>query len=707
MPSNRPYALSVALWIALLVALLLPTSARAEETPYASLNGRWHFALDPLGLGELYGWHRLSAAEMDSYDRWDVVSVPHSWPADPRYKHTGKAWYRRTFEGPVIGEGQVIRLAFDGVFYKARVWVNGQPVGTHEGGYTPFEIDITGAVVPGPDNLIAVEVDNTLDLTTVPAIRPGAAPIRQVMPWWDFGGIVRDVVLLVSPDLYVDNQRIVATPDLNGGAADIEATVWITNTTGRVRRATVALTLRREGRADVLAGGPGAQALQASVEVMPYDTRPVSFRLSLPAYRVELWHFDRPNLYEMTAAAAGDGGAEHQTTAVFGIRKVEIDGTRLLLNGEAVKMGGANRHLDHPVLGMSEPDSLVEMDMRLMKEANMMLQRMHHYPPAPAVYDWADRNGMLIIAEPGNWQLAPQQMDDPVIRAKWRRQMEEMIYRDWNHPSVIGWSLGNEYLSETPAGLRWTRDMYRYTKTLDDSRFVTFAGLGSLLADTDVPPEARGPEYVDLVSVNIYGSPENAAKALDRAHRWWPDKPILITEWGVRADQVADDAARTEYNRAYIDTLRERDYVVGASIWTYNDYSSRYPGTNPDGYRPWGVVDIHRRPRPAYFTLRDEFAPAVIDGEASRSSRGVAGRFRIMARKDFPRYTLTGYSVRMQALDRAGNVLAEQTGPLPELKPGASAEVSLTAAAPKAVRVRVDLMRPTGFSAADRSFTLR
>lgn len=712
MPRLYPLLLTLSVFV-------LAGSVQAGEPPGIDLSGSWYFAIDPMGVGELRDWHlpdEEAESLLGSTLHWDVVNVPHTWSTDPRYRYTGAAWYRRTITLPDDLKNQHIRLAFEGVFYRTRVWINGIYAGKHEGGYTPFTLDITDAVRIGEENLIVVEVDNTLDLTTIPGLRPGSSPHQQVMPWWEYGGIFRDVYILASPHVFVENQKIVATPDLERGTADLDVTVWITNTTNQVKTGLVTLELRREGKDEVIASADDRQELRANFRLMPFSTEPVRLQTTLPEQKVTLWHIDRPELYEMAASVRDDSPAsgvpaEHTHRANFGIRKVEIAGARLLLNGEPVRMGGANRHIDHPTLGLHEPDSLVNLDLSLMKQANMELQRLHHYPPSSAVYEWADRNGMLIIAEAGNWQLTPEQMDDPVMRARWQSQTREMIQRDWNHPSVIGWSVGNEYLSETPAGLRWTRDMSRFIKTLDDTRFVTYAAYGSVLNDSDVPPEARGPAYVDLISVNLYSSPEGAGAALDRAHAWWPNKPILISEWGRRADAVKQESERSEFNRKYIDAIRKREYVIGASIWTYNDYSSRFPGTNPDGYRPWGAVDKNRQPRESYYVLREDFSPAILGGEVRVDGNGmVAGRFHITARNDFPRYTLRDYTARFQVLDRDGRVLHEDARPIRVLEPGERVDLNFTIQADQiqgADRVSLTLVRPTGFSTTDRTWTLQ
>jgi beta-glucuronidase len=680
----------------------------AQESRSLSLSGEWFFALDPLEAGVEQRWHSPDPQTIGS--GWDRVTVPHAWPTDPRYDYTGTAWYRRTFTVPAEWTGQHLRLAFGAVFQRSFVWVNGHPVGEHEGGYTPFTLDVTAHLRPGEENTVALAVSNEWDLSTIPGARPGGSPSHQVYPWWNYGGIVRDVELLASPHLFVEKQKIVADPDLRRGTADLDVIVWVANAGDQPRRANVGLEVRRDGSETTLDDWRRNSRLRSSVEVPPRSVQPVRIRSSLSRTQVALWNVDAPNLYEMRASVwegASPGEASHVLPANFGIRKVELRDAQLLLNGEPIRMGGANRPSDHPRYGLVEPDEVVNADMRMMKEAGMDFSRINHHASPVNLLKWGDRNGMLHIPEAGNWQLAPDQMDDPVIRDRFRQQMREMVERDWNHPSVIGWSVGNEYPIDSPAGVRWTRDMADFVRSLDDSRFITVVALGSALAPTELAPADRSFHYVDAISVNLYSL--GFGEGLERLHATWPEKPVLITEFGIRADQATPER-QEEYLRDFMRQIRQHPYVVNASVWTFNDYRSRYPGTNPDGTRHWGVVDFERRPRLLYHLLREEFAPATISVEATRVAAGaVRSRVRVTGRDDFPRFTLREYTARVQLLDGSDRVLHEETKPLGELRPGQSRDLTFDAPGPNATgaaRVLVEIIRPTGFSAAVHTHAL-
>ena len=722
-------ALVAALAVAHLPAVSSPRSASPEnpgERARVSLDGSWRFALDPTRTGEPDRWF---APDLDE-SRWDRVDVPHCWPIDPRYAYTGTAWYRRTFDAPADLQGRHARLEFDAVFARARVWVNGRLVGAHEGGYTPFGFDVTPHLIAGRPNSLVVSVDNSWSLTTIPGARPGSDPTRRVYPWWDFGGIVRPVSLVVSSPIYITNQRIVATPDLASGSATIESTIWVRNASPLPAASSSAspsssvrvnLALARiDGDREESLAVTQPRDLQATVDVPAGETKIVTLRAVLPRERVRRWTLDRPVLHIARATLAGGPGGASGTGATggaaatsdtlsstFGIRRFEVKDAQLLLNGKPIRLGGGNRASDHPRFGLIEPRDVVETDLRLMKGAGMELQRMIHYALPTTLLDAADRLGLLIIAEAGNWQLQPTQMDDEAMRADYRSQMREMVERDWNHPSVIAWSVGNEYPSDTPAGVRWTKDMAAFVRTIDASRPITFA---SYRADKPEVkrPEDEGSHYVDFVSINLYGRPANIGERLDVIHGRWPNKPVFISEFGVRADKVKDESERETWFHDAIGQLRTRPYVAGASVWTFNDYRSRFPDTNANGYRPWGLIDPERQPRGAYRVVKEEFATLRVTSAAltpgpspSPASARLAARVELEARSDFPSRAVTGMTLRLRERGASGDGAVLTSTRVPELAPGQRITLSLDVPPASGTvgahpRYAVDVVRPDG-----------
>ena len=683
---GRSWLAAVGLWLAAGVG------AVAAAAPI-DLGGAWRFAIDPVKRGEANGWHRPGLNVRD----WAEVQAPHCWSVDPRYPFVGAAWYRRTFTLPPSAANQHARVTFERVFYRTKVWINGQLAGEHEGGYTPFEVEATAWLRPGGENTIALQVDNSWSAETLPGARIGLKPQEQVYPWREYGGILGSVRLLLTAPVFVSKLRVIAEPDLTDGTATVALTAYVRNATAEPAQVRVGFSLARDR--EPIEAWTSHRALAVEAVLPPGAITPVQAKVRLRPDQVRRWSVDHPQLYTARAAVLEAGRETETSTTTFGIRKVEARAGQLVLNGEPIRMGGGNRHSDHPQFGSIDPAEVVETDLQQMKRANMELMRITHYPVAPRILDWADRHGLLIIEEGLNWQLTEAQMDSPALRANFRSQMREMIERDWNHPSLIGWSVGNEYPSFSPAGMRWTKDMIDWVRTLDGTRLLTFASHHAF-SEKFQHPDEEGSRYVDLICINMY---DNFARRLDLVHTRWPDKPVLVSEYGFRADAMESEEARREAHRQVIETFRARPYVVGASVWTYNDYRSRYPqGTDTRGYRQWGVVDADRREKPTYALLAAEYSPALI-----RESRVEAGGEKvsatIQARTDFPSYTLRDYVVRVELIDAAGKVVGTSRTALPVLRPGETfaLQAPLPADAPaKPARARIEVVRPTGFVTA-------
>jgi len=651
----------------LFVCLLLSIQlfAFSQGRTAGALNGEWTFAMDPLKVGEPEQWYDTAFASRG----FDKVQVPHCYSVDPRYFfYTGTAWYFRKFSAQATS-GHHQFLQFDAVFYKTKIWLNGVLVGTHEGGYTPFEFDVTSLLKP--DNVLAVQVDNSWDTTTIPgaktAVKSSPANNSQLYPWINYGGITRPVHLLSRPSLYISKTKINAEPDLVKGDAKVAVTVKIRNSQSAPVSSPVNVAIYRDGIKSSVKFKPVPTKVNAGEEVT------VSFTASIPSAEVKLWSQDEPFLYNAVITCGTD-----TVTSGFGIRKIEVKGTRLLLNGAPVKMGGCNRPLDYPGYGSMDPQEVLDKDLPLIKSGGMELSRINHYPVTEGLLNWADQHGLLIIEEAGNWQMTPKQMDDTLMRRKFRQQMQEMIERDWNHASVIAYSVGNEFPSQTTEGQSWVRDMSSFVKTLDSTRLITFASM-FVWRDFIKKPEEEASQYVDFVSANIYG---DHLKHLQHIHELYPGKPVYISEFGIRTDAVKTEEDRLAHLKKAMQDFRQcSDYLIGASVWTFNDYFSRYPGTNANGYRPWGLVGPDRQPRGMYTAWQEEFAPATI--ELTNKKDGYA-TLVITARKDFPSYTMKGYKISYDGQEILLNTL----------QPGEKQELLLNCPTGQA---DISLVKPGGF----------
>lgn len=544
------------------------------------------------------GWTFKTTLE----DKATEVVVPHCWPASDEYRrYIGDAIYQRDFDSPALASGQLVRLHFDAVYYQASVWLNGRKLGVHEGGYTPFEFDATHVLKAGKNHLL-VEVNNTPTLSTIPALATshgsrdyppyGAAEGEGIVGWMPYGGIVRPVSLIISNPVYLRNMKIDAAPDLARHTARITVHVWVHNGGSTSKQVSVRGT------------AAGLDIRFPSITVKNGADTETQWTGMLD--NVHLWDVRDPFLYDATLKVPGD-----QLSTRFGVREIRVHGTELLLNGKPVHLFGANRVSEDPVEGLRESDAIIQRDMSDMLACNMRMMRIAHYPQAPALLDYADAHGMLLIAEAGNWNMSAWQMADPGIRALWQKQMKDMMEQDWNHPSVIAWSVGNEYESFTRDGIDWTRDMRAFTLGLDRTRLITFAS--RFTGDPAVKTgKDEASQYSDFVSINVYG---NYARAFDHAHALFPDKPVFVTEFGKMGEPGLHDPERIAAISEAVAAMKARPWMIGGSLWTWADYRSLHRGTPPSGIRYWGVVTIDREHRDSWQVVRDLFKTNYLEGK--------------------------------------------------------------------------------------------
>jgi beta-glucuronidase len=362
--------------------LLLAADSIAAPVEKTSLNGSWRFSAEPpKAVVEQLRWHQ--AVFDDS--GWSVTSLPQTAVIP------GAVWYRRRFDVSGAASEKHVRIAFDGTLERTKVWLNGELIGELNGGPAPFELDLTPSVKAGATNTLCVRAENP--------------------------GILRDVYLLTTGRVFPVRQAIVATPQR------ISVSVTVRNTLDN--------TSGVQAKFEVLSAGRVIGSASASGTVPPNSIGSMDGSIALRPEDVKLWDPDHPKLYQLHTVVAKssegvEGAYETDIASTFGIRVIEIHGTQLLLNGEPIRLGGAN-----PI---AEPN---DQYLRMMKQAGMVFLKLSH-PVSVGVLDWADQNGLLVI------------------------EGAHMRERDTNHPSVIAWSLAAE-------------NDYTHLKQIDPLRLTTAA----------------------------------------------------------------------------------------------------------------------------------------------------------------------------------------------------------------------------------------
>ena len=614
-----------------------------------SLNGYWAFkTIDTLE-------DAVPLAHPDSvWQESDSLFVPGNWDTESAYAHyKGLGIYRKDIYVPKTWEHDIIRLHFEAVYETAYVYVNGRYVGSHKGGYTPFEFRV--------EDLLKIEGNNVITVVADNRYRRGA--------WWPWGGISRDVYLARNNSVRVNKLLITPDVDLQARKGEVVIDCSVENDAFFETEVDVSVKIFADTnyRSDISETSfsvviPGEQTITQTVILQLSDS-------------VKLWHIDNPNLYGCEIVVSQNGQLLNRKQSFFGFRKIEIKEHQLLLNGEPVKLAGFNRVHDHRAVGNTEPSWLIKKDLDHMKSLGCNMTRMMHAPLSPELLAYADRIGMLIIAEIPVWGIEdPQAFESNPVTRNW---LKEMIERDYNHPSVIGWSMGNELAVnvDSRSNLAMSREqsqyvisMMRYVREeLDSSRLVTYVSFTSF---RDNDPKMEPAQHADLLCFNSYG---DFVEAAQKIHQRWPDKLILVSEFG--QDQIGHHPDDTLDSRIInrLNRVAELPYVVGTSLWTYNDYRSDYRQTPLGGDRTWGVVDIWRTPKRAAKQIQEAFAPisglkADWRNEQNNLSVSVIPR----KRNDFPSYVLRGYRLNIEMFGTDGEAKYKDSLLLCDIHPGQS-----------------------------------
>lgn len=683
-------ALTTSSW-ALRTALAERVESAFEEGTAETLSGKWQFRLDPGNVGESEGWH---SSEI-SANGWAEVMVPHTWQTSPGSAgYMGKAWYRKTFDAPEPWAGKAVRVEFEAVYHSATAWLNDKPLGQHlRSGYTAFALDISSALHPGSLNALVVRVDNSYDDHMLPR--------GKSYDWTVDGGMIRPVNLLISPKTYIERIEIDAQPELETRVARIAVRAVLHNTAERATEVEVRLA--------VVEDDTGRTVLKTEAPVMavlePRSRKTVSLPVALFANPL-LWNFDRPNLYRAVVAIEREGRPLHQLAETFGVRKFEVKAGGFYLNGEPVRLMGVERMAgSHPDYGMAEPSVWIIHDHNDLKELNCVFTRVH-WQQDKRVLDYCDRHGILVQEEVPAW--GPDTFKGmtgeptPEIMQNGLEQLREMIERDRSHPCIFAWGLCNEVDGQNPPAQKFIRRMAEEARKLDPMRLQTYASHS--LYDT---PERDVAGELDFISWNEYygswhkGDPDSVRGNLMAIHRAFPSKPIVVSEYGYcecTPDRLGGDPRRIEILRDHTNVFREYEYVTGAIFFDYNDYRTHVgdKGLGALKQRVHGVVDLYGNRKPSFEALRAESSP-VESLEVAFGGNSLTAT--VVVRKTLPAYTLQGYTLRWTVFGSGDLPMEQRAVSLPRLLPGERTAVPLVFEERSPKRLRVDVVRPTGFSA--------
>lgn len=600
------------------------------------LGGFWRFRPDPDGSGRAEGW---PAAPLPD-DRAFTIAVPGGWneqlAEQGLMNYVGAGWYETGLALPrQLVRGQRLWLYVGAADHRAEVWLNGHSVGRHEGGFLPFEAELTDAWQPDGPNRLTICVDSTLTMSTLPQhVDPSEPPYdgpaydrRHLFPptrfdFFPYGGLTRALWLCTTPRERIETIRIDARLDgtvrvaLRGGAEGL-----------RLHLAAVDADGRRVAEAEARLGRGGAEAALALPDVRP-------------------WSPADPHLYTLQARLVGaDGGVLDAYDEPFGVREVRVEGGQVLLNDEPLFMTGFGKHEDYPIVGRGQFRPAYLRDFELMRWTGANSFRTSHYPYDEEIVRLADRLGFLVIDEVpavslGFWSDRFEDLAPLLERHK--QALTELVERDANRPSVVSWSLVNEanlwsephYRNE--ASRRYFRAVYDHVKGLDGTRPVISVVIPAHGADDPAL------EACDVVGINRYygwyTEPADLAHAAERLDAELDQlyerhgKPILLSEFG--ADTVPGGHSTTaqffteEFQVALLETYcrvaEAKPYCFGTHVWNFADFRT------PQHFRRVvlnlkGVFTRAREPKRAAFFLRDRWRDAARVAGSHRVAAGPEG----------------------------------------------------------------------------------
>jgi beta-glucuronidase len=563
-----------------------------------SLDGAWHAIVDPFENGkERFARDAKPKDKSDlveySFDLSPVLNVPGDWNTqrEALMFYEGPVWYRREFSYHKR-EGTRGFVYFGAANYRAAVYLNGEKVGEHEGGFTPFDFEVTPTLREGGNSLI-VEVNNTRRSDGVPGVK---------FDWWSYGGITRDVTLVEVPETFIQDYWV----QLSRGSQN-EISGWV-QLNGAKSSPKVTLEIPEAHVRESFNSDANGR---------------VSVRFTA---KMELWSPDHPKLYDVILTSGNDSVHDQ-----IGFRTIEVQGPKLLLNGKPIFLRGISMHEEAPFReGRAFSAEDAQTLLGWVKELGCNFVRFAHYPHNENEIRLADRMGLLVWSEiPVYWDIDWQ---NPATLSSAQGQLRDMIARDHNRAAVVLWSLSNE----TPVKaerLTFLKQLVQDARELDSTRLIT-----SALNHTDnTAPDERTlsdplAEVLDVVGLNEYlgwygGRPADADK-LQWKMTW--NKPLIVSEFGGGAPYGRHGDADERWTEEYQENLYQHQLgmvermpnLAGMSPWVLMDFRSplRMLPSVQDYHNRKGVISNRGQRKMAFYTLQ-KFYAKIAEGAVAGSQK--------------------------------------------------------------------------------------
>ena len=505
---------------------------------------------------------------------WENVELPHDWNIKQKfvkgeggaaaYLPEGTGWYRKTFHIPTSYKGKKISILFDGIFHQSDVYINGQHLGFRPYGFCSIEYDLTPYLILGGNNVIAVR----------------ATTIGDRPRWYAGAGIYRHVWLQTMSPIHIPTYgTYITTPTVGKEKADLEITTTVCNTTSQEEQLTIfQRVLNTKGK-------QVCKIDKKKIKVPALQSIDLKQKLSLA--NPQLWSIETPIMYQMETIIKQGNKIIDQYTTPFGIRTFKFDPNKgFFLNGKSVKLKGMCLHQDAGCMGVAVPERSDERRLEILKEYGCNAIRCAHNQPSPEFLDLCDRMGFVVIDEAfDKWKSGYYEQ---YFDKWWQKDLENMILRDRNHPSIILWSIGNEVQEAWnggDTGVKRAKMLQDFVHKLEPTRPVTLAAQNGHQDKFAGVTDVIGYNYLEARMLND--------------HKKYPNRCFLVSEeLPYFSGEEGNIRSYTPYNPWNI--VAGNDFIAGGFIWSGVDYLGE-AGWPSKGW-PNGLFDIcmFEKPRATY-----------------------------------------------------------------------------------------------------------
>jgi len=595
----------------------IPYFTRFQTTDHYQLNlaGIWKFKIDPEGIGEKEKWYE---PEFDDKD-WFAHPVPGSWNVQREewLNYVGVGWYRTRFIAPENFSGRFNRLILDGVSFRVDVYLNGKFLGSHSGGFSRFNFDVSDSLKYGEENVLALKVDNRRRWDELPPMvhKNGA------LGWLPYGGIHHQALIESGPEATVCKLSVYTE---HTGRLNLQAGVY--NHSEENRRAMVVIQLRDlDGNFITTLGSKEVFLMGKSVSVIKLD-RTIE--------GIKPWSLEEPqNRYGLVVRVDSLGQGYEEQSLEIGFRKFEFKGNRLYFNGKPIFLLGVNRHEDDPKTGRFQSDERISEDLSLLKQLNANFIRTSHYPNDPRFLDACDREGFLVMEEISlhqvGWGFAGViSAEKDALFQNAGRELLETIERDRNHPSLVMYSLGDDSFTFLPSIRILHKRLYTLARRFDHERAITMAVVTVPYRVTPWLEMTAG--IGDVISVNeyygwYYGELNQLSSFLDSLHKKWSDKPIIISELGAEGvpglkpggklypigygkKRDFSEEYQVKFLRSQLETIKSKSYISGVIVWVFADHrDDKRPLSAVPQMNTKGLLTYERKKKQAFDVVAEFF----------------------------------------------------------------------------------------------------